>query len=98
MEQLERVSNPRMVQRNLNRYIGQPTDLYISTRKNKKYMIYDPNTNKPVHFGSLLHEDYTKHRDEKRRNNYLARATAIKGNWKDNPFSPNLLSINLLWN
>lgn len=34
--------------------------------------------------------------DEKRRL-YRARATKIKGNWKDDPYSPNNLAINLLW-
>ena len=52
---------------------------------------------KAVHFGQIGYEDYTKHNDLNRRNAYLARATRIKGNWKDDPYSPNSLSINLLW-
>jgi len=44
------------------------------------------------------YEDYTKHKDETRRLNYLLRASNIKGNWINNPYSPNFLSINLLWN
>ncbi len=32
-----------------------------------------------------------------RRKAYLARATKIKQNWKDDPYSKNNLSINLLW-
>ena len=43
-------------------------------------------------------EDYTKHQDLKRLNNYLSRATKIKGNWKKDKYSPNNLAINLLWN
>ena len=42
-------------------------------------------------------EDWTFHKDNDRRNRYLARATKIKGNWRDNKYSPNNLSINLLW-
>ena len=32
------------------------------------------------------------------RERYLKRATKIRGDWQDNPFSANNLSINLLWN
>ena len=42
-------------------------------------------------------EDYTKHKDEKRRKSYLARAKGIKGDWKNNKYSANNLSIHLLW-
>ena len=52
-----------------------------STRKNKKYMIMNDDHNY-IHVGDLRYEDYTKHQDLKRLNNYLSRATKIKGNWK----------------
>ena len=42
-------------------------------------------------------DDVTKHRDEQRRENYLARAMKIKGNWAKDKYSPNSLAINLLW-
>lgn len=59
-------------------------------------MIQDPN-NKWIHFGQMGYEDYTKHRDENRRMNYLNRASKIKGHWKTNKYSPNNLAIHLLW-
>jgi hypothetical protein len=34
---------------------------------------------------------------EKKRKAYLARATKIKGDWKDNKISPNNLAIHILW-
>ena len=68
----------------------------VSTRKSKKYMIKDDN-NKMVHFGQLGYADFTKHNDEKRRERYLKRTANIKGDWKENKFSPNNLSRNLLW-
>jgi hypothetical protein len=73
--------------------------LYLSTRKDKKYMITNPKTNKLIHFGSFNPpmEDYTYHKNEDRRENYLKRARAIKGNWKDDKWSANNLSIHLLW-
>lgn len=71
--------------------------IFASSRKDKKYMLIHPFTNKLVHFGSLNHEDHTKHKSEDRRNKYIQRASNIKGNWRDDPYSPNNLSINLLW-
>ncbi len=91
------VSNPKIVQNKANKFLGKDNIIYLSTRQDKKYMIYDKNNNKWVHFGSLLYEDYTKHQNLERRNRYLNRATNIKGDWKNNKYSPNNLSINLLW-
>ena len=54
-------------------------------------------SNKYIHFGDSRFEDYTKHQDNERRKRYLDRATKIKGNWKQDKYSPNLLSQNLLW-
>ncbi len=90
-------SDPLKVKQNLDRYLGANYKLYISTKVDKKYMIINPN-GKWVHFGEIGFEDFTKHQDEKRKQQYLARATKIKGNWKDNKFSKNNLAINLLWN
>lgn len=42
--------------------------------------------------GEITKEDALKH-----RKSYLARATKIKGKWKDNKESPNNLAINILW-
>jgi hypothetical protein len=91
------VSNPKIVQNKANKFLGKDNTIYLSTRKDKKYMILDKNTNKWVHFGSLLYEDFTKHADLIKKNRYLNRATNIKGDWKENKYSPNNLSINLLW-
>ena len=96
MEKICEVSNPEMVLKQLEKYYGDEVDLYLSTSKNKKYMVFNED-GKKIHFGSIIHEDYTKHKDKKRRKNYLKRASNIKGNWRQNPFSPNMLSIILLW-
>jgi hypothetical protein len=98
--ELLKYSNPDTVNKNLKRYLKrfdlEGIELYISTRKDKKYMIETPE-GKTVHFGQMGYEDYTKHQDEERRNNYLKRATKIKGDWKRDPLSPNNLAIWLLW-
>jgi hypothetical protein len=96
--QLLTVSNPEIVYNNLQKYLGTATDLYISNRKNKKYMILNPYTNKMVHFGDIRYEDLTRHLDPIRRENYLRRATNIRGTtWKDDPYSSNNISIYTLW-
>ena len=96
MEEINKVSNPHIVLELLHEYYGKDKELEISTRKNKKYMV--KNNNKYIHFGDIRFEDFTKHKDEKRRLNYLKRASKIKGDWAKNKYSANFLSIILLWN
>lgn len=91
-------SNPKEVQKKAKKYLGNDVKVYRSIKKDKKYMVFNPNTNKLVHFGQIGFSDFTKHKDEKRRERYLARATKIKGNWKDNPYSSNNMSLWILWN
>lgn len=95
-EKLETFSNFQKAQKNLNKYLGTKTKLYLSDRKDKKYYIITPE-GKKVHFGQMGYEDFTKHQDEARRQNYLNRATKIKGDWKNDKYSPNNLAINVLW-
>ena len=89
-------SNPRIVQRKARLLFGRKATIYRSNLKTKKYFIIDDDGYK-IHFGAMGMEDYTYHKDERRRDNYLKRSGSIKGNWKTNPFSRNNLSRNLLW-
>lgn len=88
-------SNFKKASKNARRLYNQK--LFISTRKDKKYMILNPITNKYIHFGNINYEDFLKHLDENRRENYLKRSFGIKGN-KDDDYSPNNLSRRILWN
>ena len=81
--ELIKYSNPDEAKRKAYKYLDKYAQLYISTRIDKKYMIYNPYTDKMVHFGQMEYEDFTKHKDRIRRNNYLQRALNIKGNWKE---------------
>ena len=93
---LYQYSNPRLAELKMKKYLDDKNAvLYKSTNKNKKYMIF-VNGHK-VHFGQIGYEDFTKHNDEHRRQNYLKRTENIRGNWKDNKYSPNSLSRNVLW-
>lgn len=92
-------SNPKTVYRNAKKYLGKDVIIQPSTNKSKKYMVYNPDTDKWIHFGAMdpPMQDFTKHGSEIRRQLYLARATKIKGDWKDDKYSANNLAINLLW-
>jgi hypothetical protein len=96
LELLQQYSNPTIVRRKLRRLYGKDHELYLSTRKDKKYMIYHPETNKKIHFGFFNPpmEDYTKHKDKKRREAFLKRNA--KWATKD-PYSPARLSYFLTW-
>lgn len=100
LEQLLKISNPKEVIKKAQQYFNNPNiKVYLSNKKNKKYAIYDPINKKLVHFGQFYPpmEDYTMHKDDKRRQNYLLRASHIKGEWKNNPYSANNMSMHILW-
>jgi hypothetical protein len=90
-------SNPKKVLENAINYIGNDVIIDISTKPNKKYMVYNPTTEKWIHFGEIGYEDFTYHKDLTRRENYLKRTANIKGNWATDKYSPNNLSRYLLW-
>ena len=75
----------------------QASKLLNQGQSQKKYALIKPNGTR-VNFGSIDYEDYTKHKNATRRDNYLKRSAGIKGNWKANKYSPNNISIKLLWN
>jgi hypothetical protein len=97
VDEIWKWSNPKKVAEMAKKYLGEQAVIFRSTKPKKKYMIQDPNTNKMVHFGEIGYEDFTKHQDKDRRKNYLTRTANMKGNWKDNKYSANNLSRNILW-
>ena len=90
-------STPRIAQHMAYKYLGKTAKLYPASNPVKKYKIYDPKNNKWVNFGQIGYEDYTKHHDKKRRKNYLTRTKNMRGDWKNNKYSANNLSRNILW-
>ena len=74
-----------------------------SDRKNKKKMVLVKRGDKVklVHFGQKGYEDFTQHKDKKRRKNYLTRSAGIKNKsgqlTKNDPFSPNYWARRELW-
>jgi len=93
MDKICEVSDPELVLKQLKKYYGNDVDLYLSSSKNKKYMVFDED-GKKVHFGSMLYQDYTKHKDKKRRENFRNR----NRKWKDaDKYTPAHVSYYLLW-
>jgi len=48
MEKIYEVNNPEVVLKQLKKYYGNEVDLYLSTSKNKKYMVFDENGKKII--------------------------------------------------
>lgn len=66
-----------------------------SKNKNKKYKAV-VNNEKTIHFGDSRYQDYTIHKDPKRKNNYISRHSNEDWN-KSNIASPAFLSRFVLW-
>jgi hypothetical protein len=90
-------SNPDIVYKKAQQYLGKNVIIRFSDKPPKKYMVLNPHTNKWVHFGLMPYEDFTKHQDQNRRQNYLTRTKNMRGNWRNNKYSANNLSRNILW-
>ena len=92
-EDLIKISDPYKVYIKFIETYPCDSEIKISTRKDKKYMIYNPDKGKWFHFGSTM-EDYTKHQDQQRRINFLIR----NQRWADSDiYSAAYASYNLLW-
>jgi hypothetical protein len=92
LEELKKYSNINKVNKkakelNINK-------VYLSTRKDKKYMVLNPNNDKFVHFGQFGYIDFTK------SNDVIKRIKFLKRNWKwadAELYTPASLSYYLLW-
>jgi hypothetical protein len=89
---IQEYSNPALVLQRAEDLFGPNVILKLSTRKNKKYMIYL--NNHWIHFGEMFYEDYTKHLDEDRRELFRTR----NYDWINRNYdTPAFLSYVLLW-
>ena len=93
--EIYKYSNPGRVELNGLRILDSDFELRLSTHKDKKYMIKGDFTNdKWVHFGQWGMEDYTKHKDDERRERFRRR----NSKWAiSRPDTPSYLSYYLLW-
>lgn len=89
MQELKKYSNVSEVHRRAKQH---GLEVYVSTRKDKKYMVYDGR--KMIHFGQMGYEDYTKHKDKERLHHFRTR----NREWASEPkYSAGWLSYHLLW-
>lgn len=74
--------------------------LSYSNNPNKKYKVIVKNINnnkkKTIHFGARNYEDYTIHKDDMRKKQYIKRYQNNE-DWND-PFTAGFWSKHLLWN
>jgi len=68
--------------------------LGISNNKNKKFMVTFPDGIK-IHFGARGYEDYTDHKDDERKENYIKRHEP-REDWTDEK-TPGYWARWLLW-
>ena len=92
--ELKKYSNPEIVVQRAIKLYGKDVDIRVSTRKDKKYMIYDPKKRQWISFGQMGYEDYTKHGDEIRRMKFQIR----NHRWAYSPkYSASFNTYYLLW-
>lgn len=104
LQELRKYSDPAEVAKIGKRY---GLDVFVSSRKDKKYMVKIGDKNKSlgcsgidalackvIHFGQMNYEDYTKHKDVKRRDLFRKRNHKWASSPKD---SASYLSFYLLW-
>ena len=91
---LEDYTTPSVVYKLAKKYYGSDVEIKPSTRNGKKYMLYNPHTDKWIHFGAYGYEDYTKHFDPKRREAFRVR----NKKWStQDKYTPGFASYYLLW-
>jgi hypothetical protein len=90
---ISKYSDPARVQQLATQYLGNGAKVYLSSKKDKKYMVFNPSGAK-VHFGQMGFQDFTKSKDTKKRDLFKKR----NAKWaKASKWSPAWLSYWLLW-
>ena len=93
-EDIYNYSNPKEVYKKAKKILGKDVEFKISNRKDKKYAILNPETNKWVHFGQMGYQDFTKHKDIERKEDFKKRNHKWSIRYE---YSPAYLSYYLLW-
>jgi hypothetical protein len=91
VEELKKYSSPYLAKRRAKE-LGYD-NIYISPLKTKKFMIITPE-GKKVHFGYMGMEDYLKHRNSIRRDNFRQR----NAKWAtQDKYTAGRMSYDILW-
>ena len=87
-------TNPKIVFTKAKKIYGKDVNIKLSDKSNKKYMMLNPNTNKWFYFGQMGYEDFTKHKDNLRRERFKKR----NHKWASyDKYTPSYASFYLLW-
>jgi len=93
LEKIDKVSNIKKVLKNMKKYKIE-SNLFISPRKNAKFYVIDPSTNKKIHFGNINYQDYTFTGDKEKLRKFKIR----NHKWETAPkYTSRYLSYFLLW-
>lgn len=77
----------------LQQHYGKHVELYVSSRRDKKFMVISPD-DKRIHFGQKGYSDWHLHHDPKRRALFRSR----NARWASAPkWTPAHLSYYVLW-
>lgn len=92
----------QLAKKNAKHYYDTYDTLTFSDKENKKLMIKDLN-DKFIHFGDSRYNDYLIYKLQKNlkadkyRDRYYSSHINIKGDWIDDIYSPNMLSLLVNW-
>jgi hypothetical protein len=88
-------SNPAQVKQNANKYFSNDVPIYLSNRKDKKYMLQNPD-GKWIHFGQIGFKDGTL--DDEDREKRIKRFKSRNARWANSPkWAASSLAFHLLW-
>ena len=91
--ELLKYSNPQKVKKLAKKFLGDDVKLFVSTRKDKKYMVQDPD-GKMIHFGQMGFADFSLTDDLVKQKSFRSR----NKKWADaDTYTPAWLSYHLLW-
>lgn len=93
-DEIYRYSNPEKLRKIADKKGFKDIEIFLSDKKDKKYMLFEPYSNGKIYFGQSNYEDYLKHNDEERRKQFKNR----NKRWATfHKFTPAYLSYNLTW-
>jgi hypothetical protein len=94
LQEVNKYSNYAKAKRQTRKFLGKNAKLFLSTRKNKKFMVIDPETGHKIHFGQMGYDDHLKDPTPSKRNNFLNR----NHKWSNaKKYSPAYLAYHILW-